>query len=67
MTNLTLNVYKNVCKSCTIYKLYYQSYFIIRINIIYFNWCTKKSNNDINPNTIKQVNIKNLTHYFLMS
>ena len=55
MANLTLNEYKNACRSCIIYTVLIVIFFVIKISIssifIYFYCYLRKSNTIINPDT----------------
>ena len=58
MISVTLNDYRSVCGSCTIYIVLFAIAFLIIIGIrsafIYFHWYLKKSNTNvvnINPGT----------------
>ena len=50
--NKTLNDYRNIYGSCTIYIVLFTIFFMISISIssvfIYFHWCLKKSSTNIN-------------------
>ena len=57
MTNVTLNEYKNVCGSCTIYIILLGIFSMISVSIsrvlIYFRWYLKSDTSitNINPGT----------------
>ena len=57
LKTISLNVYKKVCNSCTIYIVLFAVFFIASIcissNFIYFHWCLKKDNVRVkfNPST----------------
>ena len=57
LKTISLNVYRKVCNSCTIYIVLLAVFFIasmcISSNFIYFHWCLKKDNVRVkfNPST----------------